>query len=972
MTETPPRSLTWDALSAFAWMSTPVWVFDPERLRMVWANPAAVQLWQAAGLTELQQREFSDLSAAERELLTGGTDSFRSGDAPSVSLKIRPDGVPTPISVTRTAIALEDGRVGILAEGHPLSADGLPARQRLDLEALNQSTTQVSIFRLDGTALMRNPAARAVFGSVADTGGADAFVQQVGEAAARMREELTGSGQSHQRVQVATRRGVRWYSVSARRMPDPLGSNEIVLLEGQDVTEGMFTEQWSVIEKRVLEMISRGERLPRILDALVRGIEAMRPDMLCSVLLLDEHDRLRCGAAPSLAPEYNAAIEGLAIGPSAGSCGTAAWRGETVVVSDIALDPLWADHKELALRHGLRACWSLCISAPNGRVAGVFAAYYREPRAPGSEDLRLLDTARHIAGIAIERSRAQAALEQRERDVRSVMDSVPAMICYADPGMHFVYANQRYADWVGCPREQLIGQFVRDVVGAETFSIMEPYIRQVLGGREVRYERRQFGRDGKPRDFEVHYVPNRDAVGNVCGYFVMVNDVTARKQDEELLYFLANHDQLTSLPNRNLFNEHLGVAVTHAARMGEKVAALFIDLDRFKNVNDTLGHATGDRLLQEVAARFRGCLRDSDVVARLGGDEYTVMLRPVHDVQEIATCAQKLIDALTAPIEIEGHELFVTCSIGISIFPDDAHDAAALLKNADSAMYRAKEQGKNTYQFFSKEATAATFEHLMLETNLRRALEREEFVLHFQPILDIRTQRMVSMEALVRWQHPDLGMVSPAKFIPLAEETGLIVPIGQWVLEQACRQVLSLHRLGFVELHVAVNLSPRQFRQRDLARSIEQVLNSTGLAPRHLELEVTEGSVMESADVAIGILRDLKAMGMQLSIDDFGTGYSSLAYLHRFPLDTLKVDQAFVRDITSDQGGSAIASAIIAMGHSLRLTMVAEGVETPEQLVFLRERECHKVQGFLFARPMPAERLVAYLEGQPRRVRSAA
>jgi EAL domain-containing protein (putative c-di-GMP-specific phosphodiesterase class I) len=306
------------------------------------------------------------------------------------------------------------------------------------------------------------------------------------------------------------------------------------------------------------------------------------------------------------------------------------------------------------------------------------------------------------------------------------------------------------------------------------------------------------------------------------------------------------------------------------------------------------------------------------------------------------------------------------------MFPDDARDAATLLKNADIAMYRAKEQGKNTYQFFSSEATAATFEHLMLETSLRRALEREEFILHFQPIVDLRSQRVTSMETLVRWQHPDFGMVPPAKFIPLAEETGLIVPIGQWVLEHACRAARALHARGFGELHVAVNLSPRQFRERDLARSVALILERTGLPPRLLELEVTEGSVMENAEVAIRTLHDLKAMGIHLSIDDFGTGYSSLAYLKRFPIEALKVDQSFVRDITSDPDDAAIASAIIAMGHSLRLTIIAEGVETTDQLAFLRERECHKVQGFLFARPMPMEQMAAYLDEQIRRIKSAA
>jgi len=950
-------------------MRAPVWVFDFDNLRAVWANQAGLQLWQAQSVADLRSRDYSDISSSARDLLAGFLEALRRGEPTTpVPWTIYPNGIPASLTIKHTGILLEDGRLGMLAEGQPLTSASLPATLRRDLDTLNHTSAQISIHALDGAALMRNPAAIAAFGT-SDEG--DDFARRVGGNAQEMYAALAGRQPVQRRVHVDTQEGARWHSVSAQRVRDPVGGADVILLEAQDITATVQAEQQARTEKQLLEMISAGERLPRILDTLVRGVEALRPDLLCSVLLLDDHGQLHSTAAPNLPEGYNLAIEGMHIGPCAGSCGTAAWRGETVVVSDIALDPLWVDYRALALRHGLHACWSVCITAASGKVLGTFAAYYRSPRAPSSEDLRLLDTARHIAGIAIERVRAQEAVEQRERQLRAVMDSVPAMICQADLQTRIVYANQRYADWVGTPREQLVGRPVQELVDAGTFEVMEPQLQRVLAGREVRYERRQRGSDGALHDFEVHYVPNRDAAGNVCGYFVLLNDVTARKQDEEMLYFLANHDQLTSLPNRNLFNEHLAVALTHAARHGEKLAALFIDLDRFKNVNDTLGHQTGDVLLQQVAQRFRACLRESDIVARLGGDEYTVLMRPVRDVQEVATCAQKLIDTLSSPVTVDGHELFVTCSIGVSMFPDDAHDAPTLLKNADIAMYRAKDQGKNTYQFFSREATASTFEHLMLETSLRRALEREEFVLHFQPIVDLRTQRVSSMETLVRWQHPDFGMVSPAKFIPLAEETGLIVPIGQWVLEHACRAAGTLHARGFRELNVAVNLSTRQFRERDLVRSVALILERTQLPPRHLELEVTEG-VMDDTEAATRTLHELKALGVHLSIDDFGTGYSSLSHLKRFPIETLKVDQSFVRDITADPNDAAITSAIIAMGHSLRLTIVAEGVETPDQLAFLRERECHKAQGFLFARPMPLEQVAVYLGEQAGQVKSAA
>ncbi len=961
-----PRFLTLQLLDAFAWLQTPVWVFDFEALRMLWANRAALQLWCAGTPEELCERDFSDVTPTSRARLAGIMESLRRGESVRMAWTVYPRGEPITLSINRTGLLMPDGRLTILSEARPLGVDALPATLRRDLEALNQTGSQISIHRPDGAAVMRNPAAVLAFGSVNECAGHDDLADQVGGAGTA--EVLRRAVALHQtftaRVRATTRFGERWHEVFVRCMRDPVSAGEALLLSAEDVTDAQLAQQRLAVEKQLLELISSDERLPEVLDKLVRAIEDLSPGMLCSVLLMDADRHMHVGAAPSLPADYSAAIEGTLAAEGAGSCATAAARGQMVMATDIALDPLWRDYRDLALEHGLRACCSVPIKAVGGAVLGTFGAYYREARAPCPEELQLLLTARHIAGIAIERTRAREALAHQEWQLTTVIDSVPAMICYADTAGRFVYVNQRYAQWLGSPRESLVGKDIREVVDEDTYRAIEPHMRHVLTGQETRYERRQRAHDGRVQDFEVHYVPDFGTGGAVVGFFVMLTDVTERKRDEQMLYFLANHDQLTALPNRNLFSEHLTMAVAQAARSGEKVATLFIDLDRFKNVNDTLGHQIGDSLLQQVARRFRGCLRESDVVARLGGDEYTVMVRPIRDLQEVAACAQKLLNVLALPFEVDWHELFVTGSVGISIYPDDAGDAAALLKNADIAMYRSKEQGKNTYQFFSNEATAASFEHLMLETSLRRALEREEFVLHFQPIVDLRGDRVTSMETLIRWQHPDLDMISPARFIPLAEETGLILPIGQWVLEQACRQAKKMHDQGFDGLRVAVNLSPKQFRQRDLARSIGRVLEQFGLDPGCLELEVTESSVMDNADAAIRTLHALKDMGVHLSIDDFGTGYSSLSYLKRFPIDALKVDKSFVRDITSDQDDAAITSAVIAMGHSLRLTIIAEGVETEEQLAFLRERQCNKVQGYLFGRPMPAERMSALLREQ--------
>ena len=486
-----------------------------------------------------------------------------------------------------------------------------------------------------------------------------------------------------------------------------------------------------------------------------------------------------------------------------------------------------------------------------------------------------------------------------------------------------------------------------------------------MQGEEVKYERESIDEAGNTRHMEVHYLPLIGEDTTVQGHFGIVHDITERKQSEALLHFLANHDQLTQLPNRNEFLRRLDEAVARAARYGYRIGVLFIDLDRFKNVNDTLGHESGDALLVAVAGRFSETLRGSDTVARLGGDEFTVLLSEISNPQEAAASAQRLRATLAQPFVVQDQEVFASASIGISIYPDDGADAATLLRNADMAMYRAKDMGRNIFQFYSREATEAAMQRLGIESRLRRAVDRGEFVLHYQPIVDVESNQIVGLESLVRWNRPDTGLVSPATFIPIAEETGLIVPIGDWVLETACRQLRAFHESGHAGLRIAVNLSPKQFRRRDMAQTIADTLARTGLAAQHLELEITESSVMENPETAVLTLHALKEMGVHLSIDDFGTGYSSLSQLKRFPIHALKVDQSFIRDIPADEENAAIASAIIAMGQRLRLTLVAEGVETSEQLAFIRERGCRYAQGYLFSRPIPADEIAALLKRGP-------
>jgi len=450
----------------------------------------------------------------------------------------------------------------------------------------------------------------------------------------------------------------------------------------------------------------------------------------------------------------------------------------------------------------------------------------------------------------------------------------------------------------------------------------------------------------------------------IANYLCTATDISGRKKDEERLQFLANYDELTALPNRRMFDQWLDYALAHAKRYNKQLAVVYIDLDRFKIINDTLGHAAGDLLLREAAGRLRLCLRESDAVARFGGDEFVVLITEFAQKHDLISVAHKLLAAMAGPYLLSGQECHVTASIGISSYPDDSKNAQTLIQNSDIAMYRAKEQGKNNFQFYAAQMNVYSFNRLALESSLRRALERNEFVLHYQPKVDVRSGTITGTEALVRWQHPDMGMVAPAQFIPVAEETGLIVPIGEWVLRTACAQNREWQRQGFPHLRVAVNLSPRQFRQENLVREVARILRETGLDAGSLELEITESIVVQDPEQTAKILTELRAMGISLSIDNFGTGYLSLAYYKRFPINSVKIDRSFIQDLPDAADTAAITRAIIAVADSLKLEVVAEGVESKEQLDFLREHKCPEIQGYYFSRPLPSHELAGMLRGR--------
>jgi diguanylate cyclase (GGDEF)-like protein/PAS domain S-box-containing protein len=553
----------------------------------------------------------------------------------------------------------------------------------------------------------------------------------------------------------------------------------------------------------------------------------------------------------------------------------------------------------------------------------------------------------HVGNDVTERKRAEETLRKQSAAMTASMDG----ICILNEKLELTYLNDALAKLYGFPSpHHMLGlplPALYEPCDVEKITnVILPVVHQRGRWRGEMTGRR---RDGAtfPQEISLTAI---EGGGVVC----VLRDITERTYAEEQIKHLAYHDALTGLPNRLLFKDRLTVALSHAQREHSRLAVLFLDLDRFKVINDSLGHNIGDQLLQAVAARVQSCVRESDTVARLGGDEFTLMLPNLVRSEDAAPIAQKILEAVRYPFHIEGREFFITTSIGISLYPEDGTDAETLIKNADTAMYQAKEQGRDNYQLFNAYINAKALQRIALEHGLRRALFNQEMAVHYQPIFDLRAGRISGMEALLRWTHPEMGPIPPSIFIPLAESTGLMGAIGAWALRTACEQAKTWHDSGFRNLSLAVNLSVTQLQQPDLVARVKEALEETGLPPRLLELEITESSAMQSPEASVRTLYDLKKLGIRISLDDFGTGHSSLSYLKRFPIDTLKIDQSFVRDINADPDTAAIVTAIIAMAHSLRLKVIAEGVELTEQANFLKRHGCDQMQGYLIKPPVPA------------------
>ncbi|WP_226678116.1 bifunctional diguanylate cyclase/phosphodiesterase [Mesobacillus jeotgali] len=608
--------------------------------------------------------------------------------------------------------------------------------------------------------------------------------------------------------------------------------NEILGVVGcaQDITEKKELEALVSGQNRILKMMAKGAGFQEVLDEIVFFIENFTDGAHCSILIADQERRkLHHGSSPHLPPVYNAAVDGMPIGPTAGSCGTAAFFEKSVVVTDIENDPLWEHYRELALPYDLKACWSSPVFDDDHRVIGTFGMYYCNTRSPHEKDRKIIEKATDLTSLVIQHYRAKEKID-----------------------------------------------------------------------------------------------------------------------------FMAYHDALTGLANRRRFDERVQSAIAETnLEQEEKMSLMFLDLDRFKYVNDSLGHSIGDRLLVHVSDKLKDCLGDGDLFSRQGGDEFTILLE--HTTKEKAEAvARNILKALEEPFVIDGTDIFISTSIGMSFYPDDGEEVDMLLSKADVAMYQAKKQGRNNYQMYDVLLDRKAFERLQIENELRKALERNEFALNYQPIVNLCKNEIKGAEALIRWQNDRVGNVSPDRFIPIAEETGLIIPIGEWVLKTALLQLKEWHENGMDGLTVSVNLSIRQFYQPDLIPMIKETLELAGVEPRYLTIEITESMTMDVEKASV-ILHELKGLGVNISIDDFGTGYSSLSYLKRFPIDHLKIDRCFVKDIADNKSDENIATTIILMAHNLGLSVIAEGVETANQLGVLKQHRCNEAQGYHFSKPVPGE-----------------
>lgn len=708
----------------------------------------------------------------------------------------------------------------------------------------------------------------------------------------------------------------------------------------------------------IQDLIARQAPLETTLSAITRMLESDIPEAIVSVMLFDtEQQRLNLIAAEGFSDEYRKAVASLTIGPRIGTCGTAAYSREVVITRDIQQDRNWKGFHELAHRAGLAACWSFPIFAADGRLLGTFATYYREPRSPSEAEQAQISRAAGLTALAIERHSDRRNREDAEQRFRSLFTHHPDGVYEFDLEGRFRSCNRALERITGYPQGQLLGQHFRELIDPASLAHTQAAFEAATRGEGQHYETVGVHADGHRYPLEITNLPIV-IDEQVIGVYGICRDISLRKQQEEQLAQHATHDQLTGLPNRQHFTSRLEYDYAISRQREQPLALLYINLDEFKPINDGLGHAVGDQLLIAVAERLRALTETGDTLARLGSDEFAILLTNLEDANLAPRIAEQVLDALATPFTIDAHQLHISASVGLSaIHRGTLNHPRQLIQQADLAMREAKQQGRNTWQWYAGDSPLEVGEHVLLRREIQLAIEQEHFELHYQPIVAADSGAVRSVEALVRWRHPQRGLIAPGVFIPLAEQTGQIISIGRWVLQRACHDIAELNHSSGRRLAVAVNVSPLQFRRSGFLQMVDQALQSSGLPAELLELEVTEGVLMSGADKAIERLHSLRALGVRVAIDDFGTGFSSLSYLRQLPINKVKLDRSFISDITDNRDNAAIVEGVITMARHLGLEVVAEGIETRQQQQDLARRRCPLLQGFLFARPLPLHNL---------------
>ncbi|HYF59863.1 MAG TPA: EAL domain-containing protein [Burkholderiaceae bacterium] len=758
-------------------------------------------------------------------------------------------------------------------------------------------------------------------------------------------------------------------SVSTAR----LGGRPAVQALLRDATARRLQHALQSHVRRVLEMMADDAPLAEILRTVCRSTEHLLGGTArCGVLMLDAaRRRMLDTATGSLPAEYCRALDGLPIGPEVGSCGRAIHLNERVVAEDIAVDPLWAPYRAVAARHGLGACFATPLRDPDGVAVGSFSVYHDRPYRPGRNAVEVVDAFVRLAEEALRRDRLRETMRRDRMRHESVLQAVGAAVLVFHGDATLAGTNPGAQRLLGLDETALAGHDARrlfDGAIAEDGTPLEPGdspLERCLATRLPQRDRvvGLLRQDGGRRWVSVNAHPIAAAGSDDDAVVCSMADITAIKSAQQRLEQLARTDVLTGLPNRLHFRSELSRRVAIAERVGHGLGILALDLNGFKHVNDTLGHAAGDALLVDVAQRLEGALLDGETLARVGGDEFVVLTGHGGCPERLRRAGERLLGALAQPFVTAGVEVFVSAAVGGSVYPLHATTPEALARSADAAMYRAKRFGRAEVEIFGADAGAPPVNRLTIETELRHALQRGEFELHYQPRYRAREGTLAGVEALIRWRHPARGLVGPNEFVPIAEDTGLIVPIGRWVIEEACRQHRAWRDAGLAMPPIAVNVSAGQFGTELFAVVIPELLRTYDVPASALEVEITETVMMrqleESESRAIDALR---AQGLALLLDDFGTGYSSLSYLQRFPLDGLKIDRSFVAQLPEGRNARAVVEAILSLARSLGLVSIAEGVEDAQQADWLREAGCAELQGFLFARPMPAAEVTALLE----------